>query len=89
MAVYVSIYYLPQILSFVWHGAVLDGPREHEDISCLCLHLDGVFEELISVVRIARVDVRAWTDGRAAILLRESAIQEWVSSQYELLCHNW
>ena len=69
-------YIIPQVLSFVWHGTVLNGTREHEYISSLRLHLDGMFEELIPVIRIAGVDVGAWSDGGAAILLSETAISE-------------
>ena len=69
-------YIIPQVVSFVGHGTVLNGTREHEDISRLSLHLDGVFEELVPVIRIAGVDVGPGSDGGAAILLSESAISE-------------
>ena len=51
---------------------MLNWTREHEDISRLSLHLDGMFEELISVIGIAGVDVGPGSDGGAAILLGEA-----------------
>ena len=66
----------PKVSGFVWHGAMLNGTREHEDISRLSFHLDGVFEELVSVIGIAGVDVGPGSDGGAAILLSESTISK-------------
>ena len=55
---------------------MLDGTREHENIPGVRLYLDGVFEEILSVVRIARVDVGPWSNGGAAILFCESVMKD-------------
>ena len=51
---------------------MLDGSGEHQDVTSLSLYLDGVFEELFSVIRIARVDMGPGSDCSAAILLGEA-----------------
>ena len=65
----------PQMLSLVWHGAVLDGSREHEHVPGLRLHLYGVSEELLPVVRVPGVYVGPGQDGGGAVLLGEVSDQ--------------
>ena len=61
----------PEASAVVGHGTVLHGASEHHHVSSLPLHLQRVRVEILSVVRILRDLVRAWSDGGSSILLAE------------------
>ena len=58
----------PQTLAPVGHGAVLEGSGEHQHVSGLAAHLDGVLVEVIRVIGVAGQSVRVGAEGSAAVV---------------------
>ena len=61
----------PDHVALVGHGAVLDGPREQDHVSCLSTHLDCLLEELFLIVRMSRMNVRARNNGCGSVVRSE------------------
>ena len=60
-----------KVLTLVWHGTVLDGSVEQDNISRLPGHLDHVGKEIINIIGVSGFDVGPGSDSGSSVLLCE------------------